>query len=153
VRHLNEQLHDDLEPGRFVTAWFGDLDARTGMLMSFSAGQAPLLRFDAARGAWDERGSDLPPLGIVAKLKVMVPAPVPLKPGDIFLVLSDGFYEAAPPGGALFGAERVRKLVESLRGEPAARILEAVRESVDAHLAGAPAADDRTALLIKRLHA
>jgi serine phosphatase RsbU (regulator of sigma subunit) len=151
VRNLNEQLHDDLESGRFVTAWFGELDARTGLLTSFSAGQGPLLRYDAARGAWEERGSDLPPLGIMATVKVEVPRPVELRPGDLFLVLSDGFFEAAAPGGELFGAERVQALVERLRAEPAARILEALREAVDAHLAGEPAADDRTALLIKRL--
>ncbi|MCK6461433.1 MAG: SpoIIE family protein phosphatase, partial [Planctomycetes bacterium] len=75
VRHLNEQLHDDLESGRFVTAWFGDLDARTGRLATFSAGQGPLLRYDARRGAWDERGSDIPPLGIVAALTLAVPPP------------------------------------------------------------------------------
>jgi serine phosphatase RsbU (regulator of sigma subunit) len=150
VRHLNEQLHDDLESGRFVTAWFGELDASTGMLTSFSAGQGPLLRYDAARGAWDERGSDLPPLGIVASVKVAVPPPVRLGPGDLFLVLSDGFFEAAAPDGELFGAARVRDLVERRRAEPAERILAALREAVDAHLAGEPAADDRTALLIRR---
>jgi serine phosphatase RsbU (regulator of sigma subunit) len=151
VRHLNEQLHDDLESGRFVTAWFGDLDARAGTLTSFSAGQGPLLRYDARRGAWEERGSDLPPLGIVASLKIAVPPAVELLPGDLFLVLSDGFYEAAAPGGELFGADRVRALVERRRAEPAERILAELREAVDAHLAGAPAADDRTALLIKRV--
>jgi sigma-B regulation protein RsbU (phosphoserine phosphatase) len=87
----------------------------------------------------------------MATVKVEVPRPVELRPGDLFLVLSDGFFEAAAPGGELFGAERVQALVERLRAEPAARILEALREAVDAHLAGEPAADDRTALLIKRL--
>jgi len=42
-------------------------------------------------------------------------------------------------------------MIARLRGEPATRILAVLREAVDAHLAGAPAADDRTALLIKRL--
>jgi serine phosphatase RsbU (regulator of sigma subunit) len=151
VRHLNEQLHDDLEAGRFVTAWFGELDAKTGSLTSFSAGQGPLFRYDALRGAWEEKGSDVPPLGIVAALNVEVPPPVQLQPGDLYLVLSDGFYEAAAPGGELFGSDRVCALVERLRAEPAERILAALREAVDAHLAGAPAADDRTALLIKRV--
>ncbi|NNL66169.1 MAG: SpoIIE family protein phosphatase, partial [Myxococcales bacterium] len=43
VRHLNDQLHEDLGSGRFVTAWLGELDAATGTLRSFSAGQAPVL--------------------------------------------------------------------------------------------------------------
>ncbi|MCK6461434.1 MAG: SpoIIE family protein phosphatase, partial [Planctomycetes bacterium] len=64
---------------------------------------------------------------------------------------SDGFFEAAAPGGELFGADRVRELVAARRAEPADRILAELREAVDAHLAGAPAGDDRTALLIKRL--
>jgi len=151
VRHLNEQLHEDLESGRFVTAWFGDLDAKRGTLVSFSAGQGPLLRYDAAGATWEERNSDLPPLGIAAKLNVKVPASFEMRTGDLFLVLSDGFYEAASPEGELFGTARVKALVEARREEPAARILAGLREAVDAHLAGAPAADDRTALLLKKL--
>lgn len=150
IRNLNEQLHDDLESGRFVTAWFGELDARTGVLKTFSAGQGPLLRYDAARGAWDESGSDLPPLGILGTMKVKSPKPVTLAPGDLYLVLSDGFYEAAPEGGEVFGADRVRSLIDGMREQPAERILAALTEAVDAYLAGKPAADDRTALLIKR---
>jgi len=151
VRNLNEQLHEDLESGRFVTAWFGEIDARASTLTSFSAGQGPLLRYDAARATWEEANSNVPPLGIVAPVEVKLPKPMPMAPGDLFVVLSDGFYEAAAPDGDLFGTARVRELIERLRTESATRILAAVREAVDAHLAGTPAADDRTALLIKRV--
>jgi len=150
VRNLNEQLNDDLDSGRFVTAWFGEVDAAASTLTTYSAGQGPLLRYDAARAAWEEKGSDVPPLGIVSPIEVHLPRPIPMQPGDLFLVLSDGFYEAAAPNGDLFGAERVRAVVEKHLGGTAERILAALREAVDAHLAGAPAADDRTALLIKR---
>jgi phosphoserine phosphatase len=151
VRHLNEQLAEDLAAGRFVTMWLGELDVRASTLTSFSAGQGPLLRYDAKAGAFEERDADAPPLGILKTIEMKPVAPVPMRPGDFLLVLSDGFYEAAAPDGELFGVERVRKIAEERRAEPAERIVAALLAEVDRHLAGAPAADDRTALLIKRL--
>jgi serine phosphatase RsbU (regulator of sigma subunit) len=150
VLHLNEQLHDDLESGRFVTMWLGELDATRSTLTSFSAGQGPLLHYDAARGAWEERNADAPPLGIVPRIAVDLPPPLTMRQGDLFVVLSDGFYEAASPSGELFGSERVRRVVEEQRAKPAEGILKALLDAVEAHLSGTPAADDRTALLIKR---
>ena len=41
---MNEELCADLPPGRFITAWVGELNATDRTLTSFSAGQAPLLR-------------------------------------------------------------------------------------------------------------
>jgi phosphoserine phosphatase len=131
--------------------WLGELDVRASTLTSFSAGQGPLLRYDAKAGAFEERDADAPPLGILKTIEMKPVAPVPMRPGDFLLVLSDGFYEAAAPDGELFGVERVRKIAEERRAEPAERIVAALLAEVDRHLAGAPAADDRTALLIKRL--
>lgn len=70
-----------------------------------------------------------------------------LERGELFLCFTDGLVERANPAGELFGD---RRLLRALRGQPLgnARELEALRlrvmNEVDAHAAGADAADDVT---------
>ena len=149
VRHLNEQLCADLPEGRFVTAWLGVLDAKARTLTSFSAGQAPILRYDARRDALDVFGADAVPLGVVKALDIEVAEPMPLRSGDIVAVISDGIFEAADHSGHQFGTERVIEVIREHRGEAPSRIIDALRDAVADFTKEAPAADDRTGIIIK----
>ncbi len=153
ARHLNEQLCDDLPPGRFITAWLGELDAAACRLTSFSAGQAPLLRYDAERDHYDLLDADAPPFGVVAELDVSLSDPILMKPGDLFAVFSDGILEAADPAGEQFGTDRVIELLRAQRRESPERMLAALRQAVDAFTRGTAPGDDRTAVLVKRSEA
>jgi serine phosphatase RsbU (regulator of sigma subunit) len=148
--HLNEQLAEDLPPGRFVTAWLGDLDARRHTLTSFSAGQAPLLHYDASRAAVEERPADAPPLGVLDRLDFAIPAPLPLRRGDVFAVISDGVFEATDPDAREFGVQRVCELIVHHAAAGPDQILAALRTALADFTRGVPARDDRTALLIQR---
>jgi phosphoserine phosphatase len=150
VCYLNEQLAEDLPPGRFVTAWLGDLDARRHTLTSFSAGQAPLLHYHASRRAVEERPADAPPLGLLDSLDIEIPAPLSLRRGDVFAVISDGVFEATDPEGREFGAGRVGRLIMRHAAAGPDRILATLRAALADFTRGAPARDDRTALLIQR---
>jgi len=149
VRHLNEQLRADLPDGRFITAWFGELCAADRTLTSFSAGQAPILRYNARGDAFDVMEADTLPLGVVDNLDIEVAEPYQMGAGDIVAVISDGIFEAAGPSGQLFGTDRVVEVITSTRTRSPAEIIEAVRAAVAAHTAGAPAEDDRTGIIIK----
>ena len=149
VRHLNEQLFADLPEGRFITAWLGDLCAADRTLTSFSAGQAPILRYNAERDAFDVMEADTLPLGVVENLEIEVAEPYQMGAGDIVAVISDGIFEAAGPSGQQFGTARVVDVITSVRTRSPAEIIEAVRAAVAVHTAGAPAEDDRTGIIIK----
>jgi phosphoserine phosphatase len=149
VRHLNEQLYADLPEGRFITAWLGELCAADRTLRSFSAGQAPILRYTAQRDAFDVLEADTLPLGVVQDLEIEVGEPYQMGPGDLVAVISDGIYEAAASSGQLFGTARVVDVITSARTKSPAEIIEAVRAAVAVHTAGAPAADDRTGIIVK----
>ena len=150
VCYLNEQLAEDLPPGRFVTAWLADLDAKGHTLTSFSAGQAPLLHYDASRGAVEERPADAPPLGLLDSLDVAIPAPLSLRRGDLFAVISDGVFEATDPDGREFGVQPVCELIVRHAAAGPDQILAALRTALADFARGVPARDDRTALLIQR---
>lgn len=150
LRHLSEQLADDLPPGRFVTAWLGVLDAEAHTLAGFSAGQAPLFLLRAAQGRVEELGADAPPLGILAAEDLALPPPIVLEPGDLFAVLSDGVFDLTDPQGQVFGEERVREVLLDHAARGPEQVLAALRSALLSFAAGTPARDDVTALLIQR---
>ena len=76
---------------------------------------------------------------------------VPLEPGDVVVLFSDGVTEAIRPGTREeFGEARLGKLIAQHRGDSAERLVERLRDAVTAWCAGAPPADDITLVVAKR---
>jgi len=148
--HMNEQLCADLPGGRFVTTWLGDLDARSGTLSSLSAGQAPILHYHADRDAFDVLPADTMPMGILSSLEIPETDPIRMAPGDVVAVISDGLIEAMDADRQQFGVERTMAVLAANRDRNPTRIRTALRRAVAEFTGGAPAADDRTAIIIKR---
>lgn len=150
VQRLNAQLSADLRDGHFVTAWFGLLDAREHTLASLSCGQAPLLHYVAAEDRCMILGANAPPLGVGEPLDLEGPTAMRLEVGDVVAVLSDGIFEARNGANEQLGVDRAAQLLRESHQATAAKILLALRAGVDEFANGTPAADDRTALVIKR---
>ena len=151
AKHMNAQLCEDLPSARFITTWLGMLDPGRGTLRTFSAGQAPLLHYHASTDTADLLPANAPPFGILPTIPIVIGEPVALAPGDLYIVLSDGIYEAQDPEGAKFGDDRVVGIVRAHRHDTPREILQAIRTAVETFARGRPADDDRTAVIIKRL--
>ena len=147
---VNTQLSDDLPPGRFVTALVGHLDPARHVVDYCSAGQAPLLMV-RANGEYEQRDSNAMPLGVDSDLRPEGVEPFHLNPGDVFLLISDGYFEAMNPQGRQFGHEGVVDAIRSqLTGTPD-DMLAALNAAAKEFAAGRPFDDDQTAIIIKRL--
>jgi serine phosphatase RsbU (regulator of sigma subunit) len=151
VSHMNAQLCDDLPSGRFITAWLGELNTAGHTLTYFSAGQGPLIRYDAAGDSFDIIAADVCPFGISEAIDTTVSPPVDMKPGDIFAVISDGIFEAADAQKDQFGVQRACEVIRTNKNSPAKDILVAIRETVNEFTHDAPPDDDRTIIIIKRV--
>ncbi|MHC4416505.1 MAG: PP2C family protein-serine/threonine phosphatase [Planctomycetota bacterium] len=151
ARHMNQQLCDDLPAGQFVTAWLGELNANDHTLRSVSAGQAPLVRYDATRDTFEAVEADTTPLGVIRDLDITIAQSIPMGLGDIFAVFSDGIFEAQDRSGGQFGTDRVIEVLAAHRGASSTRMLGALRDAVAAFTGPRPADDDRTAIIIKRM--
>lgn len=151
AEHMNRQLCDDLPAGRFITAWIGLLDQSSHTLLSFSAGQAPLLHYHAETDEIESVPAQAMPFGIMPDLDADVAPARPLAPGDFFVVLSDGFYEAARPSGEQFGEQRVYDMLRASRDLSASELLEAIRAACRDFTGTSEAEDDQTAIIVKRL--
>jgi phosphoserine phosphatase len=150
AHHMNQQLCHDLPTGRFITTWLGELRLQTHVLVSFSAGQAPLLRYIAADDRFITLAADTMPFGVSAEMEIVVENHYIMQPGDIFAVISDGIYEAAGAGGEQFGTARVEAIIREMRSDPVCDIVHAVREAVNVYTKHQPADDDRTGVIIRR---
>lgn len=149
-QHLNEQLRADLPEGRFVTAWLGQLNGAAASLTSFSAGQGPLLYYQASSQSIRSFNADRVPFGVLDEFDPTPNPPIALEHGDIFAVISDGIFEAKGPAREDFGHQRVQEVIYENCGAPLSQLLEKLRNAVNDFTADAPPEDDQTMILIKR---
>jgi len=148
-QQVNNQLERDLPPERFVTAFFGVLDARAHVLEFYAPGQGPILHYRAATGSIDRGLPTSFPLGAYPVGEPKPPRRVALEAGDIIALISDGIFEWPGRDGGEFGVERVEALLRANHSLPAAQLAQLIHDSAAA--VGAAQADDVTVLLLRRL--
>jgi sigma-B regulation protein RsbU (phosphoserine phosphatase) len=71
------------------------------------------------------------------------------KPGDMFVLFSDGILDARNRKGELFGRGRVEKIVAEYKGGSAASMVDALFKAVAEHSAGVETFDDQTVVAIR----
>lgn len=74
---------------------------------------------------------------------------LPMEPGDLLLLASDGITEAQGDSREEYGTRRLRELVESHPESSAFDLLQAVFADVNDFTGGAPRNDDRTVIVVK----
>ncbi len=67
------------------------------------------------------------------------------------MVFSDGIYESTDSNDEEFDVERTLELIRKHKNAAASEIMKQIREAVEEFTQGAPPADDRTGILIKRV--
>jgi serine phosphatase RsbU (regulator of sigma subunit)/ligand-binding sensor domain-containing protein len=148
LTRANRMLCETIESGQFVTLFFGVLDPAGHRLHFCNAGHVnPYLCVPSAEPHVLETGGLV--LGFLKETRYE-DGLVPLPPGALLVLYSDGVSEAFGPDGQEFGRDRLIDTVRRHQDQSAARILEAVLEAVRQHLAGRPAQDDMTLMVIRR---
>jgi phosphoserine phosphatase len=150
-REVNNRLAETLPADRFITAFIGLLDPQTHRLRFHSGGQGPILHYEAVTRACRSYRPTSFPLGAMPLVRTRPAVTVDFQPGDVLLLLSDGFYEYADARGEQFGEERVRDLVAAGHGATASELLALVQKAVDTFAAGAAQEDDMTAVVVRRI--
>ena len=148
---INNLLCADLPDDRFVTAFFGTLNPATSTLSYLSAGHGPLIRYSREKDEISEIGANGVPLGIMEGLDWSEPDSITLAAGDMFVLITDGFFEWKNPQSVQFGTERIADLIRKDRDASAADLIAALHDAVRTFAGGTPQDDDLTALIIKKL--
>jgi len=150
VRHINDQLADDLASNRFVTAFLGVLDPVTHRVSYHAGGHGPQLHVRAA-GEPEWLGSSTIPLGIMSGLPLEGGSRrIDLAPGDVLVVVTDGICEYENRDEEQFGQDRLLEVVRDFPQASMAELVERIVAAIGAFAAGASQNDDMTILIIRR---
>jgi serine phosphatase RsbU (regulator of sigma subunit) len=145
VDHANRALHAQFGGERFVTGQVLRLDVPGGTGAVVNAGH-PLPRL-VRSGQVEPVGLDADlPLGVDPETIYQVQR-LALEPGDRLVLVSDGVLEAAPEGGAAYGASRLDELLGGSRELAPYEVARLVVHEVIAHRAGG-LADDLTVVCL-----
>ena len=149
---INNPLRHKIDARMFVAMQLAVVDTERRTVTLANAGQMPplLLR----EGAVCPLTTDGPrfPLGATGDV-TYEPRTISLQPGDTLLLYTDGVNEAMNADRELFGEERLRDLLQHTAGQPAAAIVEAIREAVRRFTGAQPQHDDVTLVVIRVVNA
>jgi phosphoserine phosphatase len=149
--HINDQLCEDLPDDRFVTGFFGLLDAETHTVRFHSGGQGPIMHYQADMGEFDWHPATTFPLGYMPHSELDAPHTAALDPGDVLGLISDGIYEYENESGEQFGRRGVMRVLDEHPHAGAQELVDLIMDAARQHGGAAPQADDITIVLARRL--
>jgi sigma-B regulation protein RsbU (phosphoserine phosphatase) len=141
LRRLNRSLVRDLPASRFVTMVYGVLDPARRRFAFANAGHPHPLLVDAGGGRFLATETGLP-LGIQDGAFAERELELPLQ--SRLVLFSDGLSEALSPSGEEYGAARIARHCEAASASVATLL-----GDVNGFLAGRPASDDQTVVMIR----
>lgn len=145
---LNRILLDSMDASRFVTAFYGLLEPRTGALGFANCGHNPPLLLRAA-GSRDLLASSGPALGMW-RGATFVQGAASILPGDILVLYTDGVVEVMNPAGEMFGVERLEGVIRRHPGGASRDLVAAVVDATRAFAGRVGYEDDFTLVIIRR---
>ena len=147
--NLNDFLSQDMETGRFMTMFFGDLNIPERRLTYVRAGHNAPLLYRRENDTFEELEAPGVALGMVRGFRFREADPVTVGPGDILFLFTDGIVETMDPRKEQYGLERCADLIRKHRDRPSKEICEILRKEVDEFSQHAPQQDDLTMIVAK----
>jgi serine phosphatase RsbU (regulator of sigma subunit) len=151
VARVNDLIALDMPQGRFVTLALCTLDPQKNSLNLYSAGHAPVLFYRASERNVLAFDADVLPLGLFSPMITSTARILVFEPGDILLLITDGFFEWDNPESEQFGIERLQQFIAAHHDLEPSELIRTLHEEVLVFARGTVQADDLTAVLIKRL--
>jgi len=142
---VNRIICGNVSPGRFITAFYGLLDATCNRLVFTNAGHnAPILA--RRNGSWLRLGEGGPPLGLFPDWNYGR-GEVQFSAGDRLVLFTDGVTEVNGPAGEEFGEERLVAVLLENRHLSAKLLQERILAEV-AKFSGGRFQDDATLVVL-----
>jgi hypothetical protein len=145
---LSDFVYASSGPSSFVTFFFGELDLRTAEMRYVNAGHNPpfIIGPDGAPRILGVSGF---PLGMFAGA-VYETRTIPLRPGDLAVLYTDGITEGRSPQGEDYSEVRLISHAQAHSASTAAEICTRILRDVEGFVSGDPFCDDITIVVVKR---
>jgi len=144
---VNRVLLQDLEKGKFVTIFLAVLDSVKNTMTMANAGHTPMLVWRKASNEvvrYAPRGIMVGMMADARFVTALDEGTVELRPGDRFLLYSDGVSELMNPVSDEFGMERLEAYMLVNSDQPSEAFVRGLNDVLEAHQAGHPQSDDIT---------
>jgi len=148
---INAQLSEDLQAGRFVTYVVAMLLPATNTLKLLSAGHGPFFFYSASENRIHSYIAHDIPLGLSADVGYGPPTILTMQPGDILVLITDGFFEWANSRGEQFGTQRIEEAILHAKDSSSVQLIKHVHDEVMRFAEGTAQLDDLTAVVLKRM--
>ncbi len=145
----NVQLVRDIEDsGSFITLFYSVFDVNRKSISWVRAGHDPALVYDTASKTFDELGGQGLPLGIFREVDFEMQQRQ-ISAGQIFIIGTDGIWEACNQRREMFGKEKFRHIIRENADKPAQTIVTAIIDAVTAFRQPLKQEDDITLVVVK----
>jgi len=145
---LNNFVHRSSAISAFITFFYCELNKESGGLVYVNAGHNPPLVLNRSGDVRELESSGLC-LGMLPEMTYEIRKEA-LTPGDVFVLYTDGITESRNKANEEYGVERLAEVCRKNAGALASELMDAVFRDLDAFTEKAPAADDRTLVVLKR---
>ena len=144
----NEALYNDFtEVGMFATVFVAQYDPEKRCVHFVNAGHSPVI-YRPAGGAATMLEADGVPVGVLP-VSLCEQQAVSLGPGDLLVLGTDGFSEAANQSGEMFGYDRLLELVNQVADRSAQEIHDQLYLHIRQFAASHTQDDDQTLMVLK----
>jgi len=149
LTHLNNQLVEDTGDDRFMTMMLMTIDVQRREMRWATAGHDLPIIYDPAEEGFIEITSNGMSLGLKKSVSYEEHLFTDVKPGQIYMALTDGLYEAFNSDGEMFGKDRVRELIRNSADMSANEITDRINRERARFLGDTSPDDDLTFVIVK----
>ena len=150
IRAMNRHLSRDVDKsGRFMTLFYLSFDNRLKSLEWIRAGHDPALRYDSADDSFEELKGPGLALGVDLDYEYTSQQKSDLQPNQIFLIYTDGLWEACNEEREMYGKQRLKDCLRRYANLDAQGILEEICNDQLDFCNGVKNEDDLTLVVVK----
>jgi sigma-B regulation protein RsbU (phosphoserine phosphatase) len=149
VSDVNRQYARDVEAeGRFMTLFLARIDRENQLLEWVRAGHDPAILYDAAEDSFTDLKGQGTALGISADF-TFTRQSLPIRPGQVICLFTDGIPETRNSQGVFFGRERLRQVIRQHAAETAKTMMLSILDAVAEFRGDREQEDDLTLMVVK----
>lgn len=147
---LADVVSGDLQQGRFFSLLCLMVDFQQHCYNFANAGHQPALHYHFSNDSFRRLQATALPIGFPQLPLPGCGEPVPLQPGDLLILGTDGVLELKNSAGEMFGVERLQEFVRERRALDASDLLQQLSAAIQGFHDGPHPPDDCTLVVLQR---